>query len=113
MQSELTNQARDVYVAGIGSHSPGEPIPFAQIEDVLGPITGVSPKLSRWIDRMRPIMQEMLGVKFCHYSIDPRTRKPTEDNVVMSVKSARRALDTAGLKTTDVDLIVYGGNVME
>jgi len=113
VQSELTNQARDVYVAGIGSHSPGEPIPFAQIEDVLGPITGVSPKLSRWIDRMRPIMQEMLGVKFCHYSIDPRTRKPTEDNVVMSVKSARRALDTAGLKTTDVDLIVYGGNVME
>ncbi len=113
MRSELTGGPRDVYIAGIGSHSPGEPIPFEQIEEVLGPITGVSPKLSKWIDRMRPIMQEMLSVKFCHYAIDPQTRKPTEDNVTMSVKSAERALAMAGLKPTDMDLLVYGGNVME
>jgi len=69
--------------------------------------------MARWIERMRPIMAEMLGVKFCHYAIDPQTRKPTEDNVTMSVKSGRRALDMAGLEPTDVDLLVYGGNVME
>jgi len=113
VRGDLSNQARDVYVAGIGSHSPGEPIPFEQIEDVLGPITGVSPKLSKWIDRMRPIMREMLSVKYCHYALDPETRKPTEDNVTMSVASARRALAMAGLKATDVDLLVYGGNIME
>jgi 3-oxoacyl-[acyl-carrier-protein] synthase III len=103
----------DVYVAGIGSHSPGEPVAFERIEDVLGRITGAPPKLEKWIDRMRPIMQEMLGVKFCHYAIDPQTRQPTEDNVQMSVKAAERALAMAGLLPTDLDLLVYGGNVME
>ncbi len=113
MGSDRPNGIRDVYIAGIGSHSPGEPVPFKQIEDVLGPITGVPPKLSAWIDRRRPILAELLGIQFCHYALDPRTRKPTEDNVTMSVKAARRALDMAGLKPTDVDLLVYGGNIME
>lgn len=113
MGSDRIEGGRGVYVAGIGSHSPGEPIPFEHIEDVLGRIAGAPPKLERWIDRMRPIMREMLGVKFCHYAIDPHTRQPTEDNVAMSVKAARRALDMAGLEPTDLDLLVYGGNVME
>lgn len=113
MGSDRTDGKRDVYIAGIGSHSPGEPIPFERIEDVLGRIKGAPPKLERWIDRMRPIMKEMLGVKFCHYAIDPQSRQPTEDNVVMSVTSAQRALDMAGLQPTDLDLLVYGGNIME
>jgi 3-oxoacyl-[acyl-carrier-protein] synthase III len=103
----------DVYIAGIGSHSPGEPVPFERIEDVLGRITGAPPKLEKWIERMRPIMNEMLGVKFCHYAIDPQSRQPAEDNVQMSVKAAERALAMAGLRPTDLDLLVYGGNIME
>lgn len=104
---------REAYIAGIGSYSPGEPVPFEQIEDVLGPIAGAPPKLEKWIDRMRPIMKEMLGVNFCHYAIDPQSRKPTEDNVTMSVKAAQQALAVAGLEPADLDLIVYGGNIME
>jgi len=104
---------RDVYIAGIGSYSPGAPVPFEQIEDVLGPIAGAPPKLTKWIDRMRPIMAEMLGVKYCHYAIDPRTRQATDDNVTMSVTAARRALESAGLAPTDLDLLVYGGSIME
>ena len=113
MRSERTDGGRDVYIAGIGSHSPGEPIPFDRIEEVLGRLTGIPPKLERWIERMRPIMKEMLGVQFCHYAIDPRTRQPTEDNVAMSVTSARRALDMAGLEPTDIDLLVYAGIIPE
>ena len=113
MQSDPAQGTRDVYIAGVGSHSPGEPVPFDRIEAVLGPIAGVPPKLGGWIERMRPIMREMLGVKFCHYAIDPQTREPTEDNITMSVASARRALDMAGLRPTDVDLLVYGGSIME
>lgn len=113
MRSERTDGRRDVYIAGIGSYSPGDPIPFARIEEVLGPITGVPPKLAKWIERMRPIMDDMLGVQFCHYAIDPQTRKPSDDNVTMSVTSARRALDMAGLKPTDMDLLVYAGIVPE
>ena len=103
----------DVYIAGLGSHSPGAAIPFDRIEDVLGRISNAPPKLGRWIDRMRPIMQEMLGVQYCHYALDPGTRQPTEDNVTMSVTAVRRALDMAGLQPTDIDLLVYGGNIME
>jgi 3-oxoacyl-[acyl-carrier-protein] synthase-3 len=108
-----TSPKRDVYIAGIGSYSPGEPVPFERIEEVLGQITQAPPKLLRWIDRMRPIMREMLGVKYCHYAIDPQTRLPTDDNVTMSVKSARKALAWAGLAPTDMDLLVYAGVVPE
>jgi 3-oxoacyl-[acyl-carrier-protein] synthase III len=107
------SNGRDVYIAGIGSHSPGEPVPFERIEQVLGPLDGLPPKIEKWVERMRPIMKEMLGVKACHYAIDPESREPTEDNVSLSIKAARRALAVAGLEPTDLDLIVYGGNIME
>ncbi len=113
MNSNVTGRKHDVYVAGIGAYSPGEPIPFARIEDVLGKITEAPPKLLRWIDRMRPIMEEMLGVEFCHYAIDPQTRRPTDDNVTMSIKSAQQALALAGLTPQDMDLLVYAGVVPE
>lgn len=111
--SERAPERAGAYIVGIGSYSPGEPIPFTRIEDVLGPISGLPPKLSRWIERMTPIMHEMLGVRFCHYAIDPDTRKPTEDNVTMSVKAAQRALEATGLKATDMDLLVFAGSIME
>ncbi len=113
MIANKVGSKHDVYMAGTGSYSPGAPIPFARIDSVLGPLTEISPKLSAWIERMKPIMEEMLGVKYCHYALDPETRKPTDDNVTMSVKAANTALKAAGLKPTDVDLIVYAGIMME
>jgi 3-oxoacyl-[acyl-carrier-protein] synthase III len=113
VQSDLISGKKDVYVAGIGSYSPGEPVAFERIEDVLGRITEAPPKMLKWIDRMRPIMEEMLGVEYCHYAIDPQTREPTDDNVTMSVKSAEKALAMAGLQPEDIDLIVYAGIMME
>ena len=113
MREKATASRKDVYIAGIGSYSPGEPIPFSQIDGVLGEITEAPPKLLRWIDRMRPIMQEMLGVEYCHYALDPQTHQPTDDNVTMSVKSARKALAMAGLTPADMDLLVYAGVVPE
>ncbi len=104
---------KDVYIAGLGSYSPGDPVPFDQIEGVLGKITDAPPKLMNWIDRMRPIMEAMLGVEYCHYAIDPQTREPTDNNVTMSIKSAQKALAMAGLEATDADLLIYAGVVPE
>ena len=104
---------RDVFISGIGSYSPGKAVPFNEIENVLGKLNDIPPKLAAWIDRMRPIMAGMLGVEYCHYALDPQTRKPTDDNVTMSVKSARQALAMAGLEPQDVDLMVYAGIMME
>lgn len=104
---------RDVYITGIGSFSPGEKIPFDKIEDVLGKFNEAPPKLLRWIDRMRKIMKEALGIEYAHYVLDPKTRKPTEDNVTMSSKSALEALKMAKLDASKIDLIVYAGVLME
>ncbi|MBD3308255.1 hypothetical protein GF339_17540 [candidate division KSB3 bacterium] len=108
-----TMKERDVFMAGIGSYSPGDPIPFDQIEDVLGRITEAPPKILRWIDRMRPIMKELLGVQYVHYTLDPHTRNPRDNNITMSSKAAQRALQQAGLKASEIDLLVFGGILME
>jgi len=100
---------RDVYMAGIGSYSPGEPVPFDRIEDVLGRITDAPPRLLKRIDRLRPIMKDMLGIEYSHYAMDPGTREPTETNTSMSARSAGAALDMAGIKAGDIELIVYAG----
>jgi 3-oxoacyl-[acyl-carrier-protein] synthase III len=100
---------RDVYLAGIGSFSPGEPVPFDQVEDVLGHLTLTPPKLTKRIGRMRSVMKQLLGVEYCHYAIDPRTRQATETNTTMATKSAKKAMAMAGVKPEDVDLIVYAG----
>jgi len=113
MQSYLANGKHEVYVAGLGSFLPNDPVPFTEIESVLGKITEAPPKILNWIDRMRPIMEEMLGVETCHYAMDPETRAPTEDNVTMSVKAADKAMAMAGISKEDIDLIVYAGVVME
>lgn len=104
---------RDVFISGIGSYSPGDPVPFSEIERVLGRLDKLPPKLAAWVERMKPIMEGMLGVEYCHYALDHETRQPTENVVTLSVKSAHRALDMAGLKPTDIDLLVYAGISME
>ncbi|MHA2282340.1 MAG: 3-oxoacyl-ACP synthase III family protein, partial [Promethearchaeota archaeon] len=107
MEKKMEN--RDVYLAGIGSYSPGDPVPFDKIEDVLGKITNAPARILKRIDRMRPIMKEMLGIEYSHYALDPNTRQVTETNVTMSVKSSKKALEMAEMNASQVELIVYAG----
>ncbi|VBB47345.1 putative 3-oxoacyl-(acyl-carrier-protein) synthase III [uncultured Desulfatiglans sp.] len=102
-------QGRNVYITGIGSFSPGNPVPFDEIEEVLGPLTDGPPKLMKRLDRMRKVMRELLGIEYSYYAIDRKTREATETNVSMSVKAAQKALQMAGIEAVDVDLIIYAG----
>lgn len=104
---------KDVFVTGIGAQSPGDPIPFDQIESVLGELTDIPPKLKRWETRMKPIMQEMLGIDYTHYALDPKTGEPFEDNVTLSSKAARLALAEAQVEVEEIDLVVFAGISME
>jgi 3-oxoacyl-[acyl-carrier-protein] synthase III len=104
---------RRVYLAGIGSYSPGDPVPFDSIEDVLGKITDAPPKVLKRIGRLRPIMKEMLGIEYSHYALDPSTRQLTETNVTMSVKSSNKAFEMAGMDAAQIDLIVYAGIIYD
>jgi 3-oxoacyl-[acyl-carrier-protein] synthase III len=53
-------------------------------------------------------MKDMLDIEYYHFAIDPLTRQFTEDNITMSVKAAEQAIQDAGLKPEDIELIVYG-----
>jgi 3-oxoacyl-[acyl-carrier-protein] synthase III len=106
---EKKMDGRDVYMAGIGSYSPGDPVPFDKIEDVLGRLTNAPARVLKRIDRIRPIMKEMLGIEYSHYALDPTTRQLTETNVTMSVKSSNKALEMAKMDAAQIELIVYAG----
>ena len=97
-----------VYLAGSGRFLPGEPIPFAEIDRVLGPLEHAPAKIQRWLKRTAPVMAQLLDIEYVHYAIDPETREFTEDNVSMAVKAARLALEHAGVEANEVDLICYG-----
>ena len=85
-----------VYIAGSGTYLPGEPIPFENADTVLGELNEAPQKIQKWIARMKPVMAELLDIKYLHYAIVPKTREFTDDNISMSVKSARIALKHAG-----------------
>ncbi len=97
------------YLIGVGSYSPGDPVPFDEIEDVLGRLEGVPKKLEKRLQRLRSVLRDMLGVEYCHYAYDPQTKALTESNVSMCEKSARLALAQAGMEPQEVALIVYAG----
>lgn len=101
-----------VKVAGIGSFLPGKPIPFDDLNMVLGDLPDAPPKIRKWIEKTTPIMKEMLGIEYYHYAIDPLTREWTEDNLTMAEKASRAALSNSGMTADDIELIVYGGPYM-
>lgn len=99
---------QSVYIAGSGTYLPGEPIPFAEAGSVLGELSAAPPRIQRWMRSTAPIMAELLDIEYVHYAIDPVTREFTDDNVTMSERAARAALDAARMDASEIDLICYG-----
>ena len=102
-----------VKMASVSSYLPGEPIPFDDINNYLGNFELASKKLKRWAENVQPMVKEMLGIKYCHYAFDNKTRTFTDDNLTMSVKAAKIALEKANLKAQDIDLLIFGGAFSE
>lgn len=105
---ENKNSVINVKITGTGSYLPGKPITIDEVDYFLGELTEAPKKLQKWLQRMKELMREMLEVKHYHFAIDPETREFTDDNITMSVKAAKEALNAAGLNASDIDLIVYG-----
>jgi 3-oxoacyl-[acyl-carrier-protein] synthase III len=108
MSHNSINGGPYIRLAGTGSYLPGKPIPPEDVDLYLGAMTEAPPKVRRWLERIRPLMKEMLDIDFYHFAIDPETRQFTEDNVTMSVKAARQAISDAEFTPEDIELIVYG-----
>ncbi len=100
---------KNVKLLGTSTYLPGDPIKFDDINDYLGPFTNAPTKIQKWVKRTQPIMKEMLGIEYCHYAFNNKTRSFDEDNLSMSVKAAKKAIEQAGIEPKDIDLLIYGG----
>ncbi len=98
----------NVKIIGTGAYLPGEPLNIHQVDDVLGKLDKAPKKIQKWLDRMRNLMDQLLEVEFYHFAISPETKEFTDDNISMSVKSAKQAIENAGIKPNDIDFIAYG-----
>ena len=95
-------------ITGSGAYLPGKAVPTDDVEHYLGEITQAPENVMKWMRRIKPLMKEMLEVDHYHFAIDPDTREFTEDNITMSVKAAKLALEMAGIAAADIDFIAYG-----
>lgn len=106
--SQQNNSERYVKLVGTGSYLPGKPITIDEVDKYLGELIEAPVKIQKWLKRMKGLMDEMLEVDYYHFAIDPISREFTDDNISMSVKAAKQAIEKAGLKPEDIELIVYG-----
>lgn len=102
-----------VRITGTGSYQPGHPLTIDEVDLVLGELTGAPKKIQDWMKRMRLLMKELLEVERYHYAIDPVTREFMDDNISMSVKAARKALEMAGTPSHEIEFISYGSAHMD
>ncbi|HBE02541.1 MAG: hypothetical protein A2096_17795 [Spirochaetes bacterium GWF1_41_5] len=103
----------DVYISGSGTFLPGKRVLFDDIPEYLGELTEASLKIQNWVRNMHPVMKEILDIDYLHYAFDPATGEYFEDNISMSVKAAKKALDSAGVPAGEIDLICYGSAHMD
>ena len=104
---------KNVRIAGTGSYLPGKPISIDEVDQVLGELTEAPKKIQDWLKRMKLLMKELLEVEQYHYAIDPVTREFTDDNISMSVKASREALQMAGMPSQEIEFIAYGSAHMD
>ncbi len=102
----MDNMFRSVTVIGTGSFLPNDPIPNDRIDDVLGPLLEAPERIQGFIRNVGPKMLEGSGVESRHFAIDPETHRLTHTIASLGEEAARRALDAAGKKPKDVDLLI-------
>ncbi|MBU2629634.1 MAG: 3-oxoacyl-ACP synthase III family protein [Proteobacteria bacterium] len=99
-----------VRVKGTGTYLPGNPVPYDDITRFLGELKDAPQSIQKWYSRTHKIMKDIINISYCHYAIDPDSRKIKEDNVDMAVKASLNALQKADLKPEEIDIIIFGGN---
>lgn len=102
-----------VKLTGSGTFLPGKPVSIDEVDYYLGELLNAPKKIQNWLGRMKLLMKELLEIKYYYYAIDPVSREFTEDNITMSVKAATTALEDAGKKPEEVELIIYASAHMD
>ncbi len=97
-----------VKILGSGTYLPGEKRSLDEVDFILGELTEAPSKIQKWLKMTKGLMGQMLDIEYYHFAIDPLTREFMDDNISMSVKAAKKAIEAAGIKATDIDFIAYG-----
>jgi 3-oxoacyl-[acyl-carrier-protein] synthase-3 len=88
------------------SFLPGKPIPNDQIDEILGHLDGASKRVQSFVKHIASQMIEDSGVEYRHFAIDPKTHRLTHTIASLGEEAARRALDSAGKKPGEIELIL-------
>lgn len=97
-----------IKIIGSGTYLPGDPRKLEEVDGILGELTKAPSRIQKWLKMTKGILGQMLDVEYYHFAIDPLTREFTDDNITMSVKAAKIAMETAGVKPEEIDFIAYG-----
>lgn len=90
---------RPAYISGIGILLPNAPVTNADIESVLGPISGIPSRTKRLILRNNGILTR-------HYAIDPATGLQTHTNAQLTAEAVRVLARSAGFSLDAIDCLV-------
>lgn len=91
---------QNVYIAGLGSYYPNEPVSNDQMDCYIGHVDGVS-------DRVRSQLLKINGINNRFYALD-RNSLPTHLSEEMGYKAGKCALDNARVCIDDIDMISFG-----
>lgn len=95
-----------VSIVGTGSFLPGDPIPNDRLDEILGPLDKAPEHVKSYIQNVAARLLASSGVEYRHFAIDPKTRNLTHTFASLAEEAARRALDDAGKKPEDVELLL-------
>ncbi len=102
----MNQQFRRVSIVGTGSFLPNDPIPNNRIDEILGPLNDAPPRIQAFVKNIASRMLENSGVERRHFAIDPETHRLTHTIASLAEEPARAALEHAGRKPEDVELLL-------
>lgn len=91
----------DVYISGVSSFLPNDPVDNENIENVLGRINGRSSKVKDWV-------LDYNGIRTRHYALNPQTMQPTHTNAEMTALAVRQLLTNHNLSLSDIECLACG-----
>jgi len=95
-----------VSILGTGSFLPGDPVPNDRLDAILGPLDQAPENVKSYVQNVASRMLASSGVEFRHFAIDPQTHNLTHTVASLAEEAVRRALDAAGKKPDDIELLL-------
>ena len=106
----MTDCLQRVTVTGTGSFLPHDPVPNDRIDDILGHLDDAPDKVQQFIRTVGWRMLKNGGVRTRHFAINPETRTLTHSISALAEEAARNALEMAGKKPEDVELLLLSSS---